>query len=66
MLHVSGVPRLSSSSDRYEAVTDADVIMTLRIQKERLSEELFKVIVSTPGHSESTRSFSSQPSQIAL
>ena len=30
-----------ATSDRYEAVTDADVIMTLRIQKERLSEELF-------------------------
>lgn len=31
----------SATSDRTEAVTDADVVMMLRIQKERLKEELF-------------------------
>ena len=31
----------AATSDRGEAVADADVIMMLRIQKERLSEELF-------------------------
>jgi aspartate carbamoyltransferase catalytic subunit len=30
-----------ATSDRTEAVTDADVVMMLRIQKERLEEELF-------------------------